>query len=322
MDIRHVQAWVGIASLGGVLLMLYEQLSRTSPGPISLTHAQDARLLDRANCALCHGTEGGDMASACAECHPLVAADIRAQRGFHGTLVDVEANECGTCHEEHLGGDFPLVSDKSFALAGFEQRADFDHSSLDFTLQGRHAELGCVDCHANADLLMLPTNERRFQGLEQGCEKCHEDVHEGRIVRACASCHGQEHPFALVASFQHDSFVAENAHAAPACVECHPAGSQQEVELLAGRDAPDCQRTCLDCHESPHDPEFIAGVATLADVAEGASCELCHSEADGSFAGHGESMPPELHAASGFALDAPHNQVACVECHLEVPLAL
>jgi hypothetical protein len=60
----------------------------------------------------------------------------------------------------------------------------------------------------------------------------------------------------------------------------------------------------------------VNAAATLADLSEGASCEACHSEAHGGFAGHDEAMPLELHAASGFPLDVPHNDVGCVECHL------
>ena len=46
------------------------------------------------------------------------------------------------------------------------------------------------------------------------------------------------------------------------------AGNPEPIiaKLLAGADPPDCERTCLDCHTSPHSLPFVTAVAALADV--------------------------------------------------------
>lgn len=309
---------LALASLALVLFLLVQQVDHTSPGPLSAVHVQEPELLERGACTLCHGAGPHGMAAACAECHAEVAAQIADTTGFHGTLAGLDAEDCARCHGEHAGEEFALVSQRSFALAGFANRADYDHAELDFRLQGRHTELGCRDCHANADALVLARGTQRFAGLEQGCQSCHEDAHEGRIARACADCHGQEHPFSLVASFQHDSFQGDCAHAAVSCVRCHAPGGAHDSELLAGANPPDCARSCQDCHVSPHAEDFVAGVAVLADLSPGQSCSACHSEAHGTFRGHVLDTPPALHAASGFALERPHNALACEACHLGI----
>jgi len=318
VEISRVRLGLGIASLFGVLWLLVLQVDRVAPGPLAPTHAQVAELVGRGGCKRCHGEDERDMAASCNECHEEVGKQLRDGSGFHGQLAAVEVAECGTCHQEHLSGAFPLVSTLSFRNAGFPTREAYDHAELDFELRGRHAALVCRDCHANADLAVLPEDEPRFLGLDQSCKACHEDAHEGRIVRDCAACHGQEHPFALVASFEHASFESECAHAAATCVQCHPRGSLQDVELLASADPPACRRTCQDCHQSSHGADFITAVAVLAGRAKGRTCEFCHSEAHSAFAGHPEAMPPGLHVASGFSLEAPHNAVACSGCHMGV----
>ncbi len=306
---------LALASLAAVLWMLVLQVDQVSPGPLAAAHMQEPELLARDACKHCHGEDQVSMAAACAECHAEVAEDIRAGTGFHGIRQDFDARDCASCHGEHAGEEFELVSRRSFRLAGFATREAYDHGELDFRLQGRHTELGCKDCHANADVVMLARGQRRFDGLEQGCQSCHEDVHEGRFARDCADCHDQEHPFPLVVSFDHDDFASACAHATVSCAQCHPRGSAHDSELLAGPDPPSCQRSCQDCHVSPHTPGFVAAAAVLGSVSEGESCEVCHSEAHGAFAGHPEAMPSELHVASGFALDAPHNRADCASCH-------
>mgnify|MGYP001206752264 CR=1 FL=1 len=309
---------LALASLALVLWSLVMQVDHTSPGPLSAVHVQATELSERGACKSCHGTSAHDMAAACAECHAPVAEQIASAAGFHGTLTGIDAEDCARCHGEHAGEEFMLVSARSFALAGFATREAYDHDELDFLLQGRHTELGCKDCHANADVVVLARGERRFGGLEQGCQSCHEDAHEGRIARACGECHGQEHPFALVASFQHDDFESECAHAAVSCAQCHTPGGAHDSELLAGFDPPDCARVCSDCHVSPHTEPFVAAAAVLANVPEGETCAACHSEGHGAFRGHPAASPPALHAASGFALEAPHNALACEACHLGI----
>lgn len=317
MRFGNPRIWIGLLSGGLVAWLFVLDLRHTSPGPVSRTHAQEGDLADGSRCELCHGERSRDMPRACGECHPLIAEDLAKGTGVHGTLPEELANDCGHCHTEHHGLDFPLVTTASFANAGIADRDAFDHAVLDFTLEGRHTELTCTDCHEHADAPLLEKGQKRFLGLARDCASCHEDVHRGEIVRDCASCHGQEHPFAVVAVFEHERFVAEGAHEGPGCTECHAKGSDHAVEVLAGVGPFPSDRACLDCHASPHREDFLAAVGARTEAALPASCESCHAAVHGDFAGHAEAMPAELHAASGFALATPHADVACAACHAD-----
>jgi len=276
---------LAIASTTAVVLFVLWDSERTSPGPISSTHAVEKELVAPDGCAACHGERKGDMASACAACHQAIAQEIDSGKGLHGSFGRARAEVCATCHVEHHGDEIPLVGELAFAGAGFPQRESFDHPHVHFELTGKHAALRCVDCHARADEAVLAKGEKRFLGLVQECSSCHEDPHKGRFARGCATCHGQEQPFAAVASFVHgDAFPLVGAHAKPACLDCHPKGSAHEIEALAGHAPPPPARTCVDCHESPHQASFVARVADRAGVVSGQSCALCHDAAHPTFA--------------------------------------
>lgn len=298
-----------LLSVAAVGWLIWSDLERTSPGPISRTHAAVAELRGSDGCEACHGTGADGMPNACKACHDEVAHDFEAVEGLHGLLDAKLAGDCGACHVEHHGLSFPLVTERSFELAGAQGPEDFDHAVLEFELVGRHAELGCAECHEHADDPLLVEGTHRFVGFTQDCASCHEDPHEGRMVRGCAECHGQERPFEEVASFEHETVSLEGAHAGLSCSECHPAeGIHSVIELGATSDV--TERGCEDCHESEHSPDFLASAG---------GCATCHAASDGDFGGHAERMPIASHAASGFALEAPHADLECAACHARAP---
>lgn len=322
MKLGNTQIVLGLLSFVLVMGVLYVDLERTSPGPVSTTHAQEAVLVASEGCQKCHGEGRGRMPEACADCHEEIERDVARGSGLHGTFARttgpgaIDPRDCGHCHHEHLGADYPLVSDRSFALAGIPDPRAFDHAALDFELAGRHLELACAECHANAEAPLLAKGSKRFLGLDQSCAACHEDVHEGRYVRACADCHGQAHPFAEVESFVHESFPSDGAHARAGCEKCHEESSAHAIEILAGPEPTVVERACLDCHDdSPHSRGFVAAASDLGDSRPAESCGLCHAAAHDAFGGHPEAMPDGLHAASGFPLDAPHDAADCASCH-------
>lgn len=318
MRLREPGMLLALLSLLAVVYLVYLDLDRTSPGPLTRTHGRDPALAGEDGCRLCHGALLGTMADACAACHAEIEAQLAQGSGLHGGLEAEEAAHCGACHGEH-GAAHALVDDHAFVLAGFEGRAGFDHAGLGFQPAGRHAELACVDCHPRADVDLLEEGDTRFLGLDQSCASCHGDPHGGRIVRACADCHGQEHPFSELAAFVHDpSFELAGAHADLECATCHPADGPHGVEVLAGAGPVPPERGCAACHDAPHRSDFLDGVAELADRTSDQTCAECHDARHHAFAGEEVSCPRDLHAASGFALDAPHAphaDLACAACH-------
>jgi hypothetical protein len=284
-------------------------------------HAQDPELLSPDGCALCHGSGESTQPEACFACHEPIREQLEQQRGWHGTQLAATGPPCGSCHIEHVGREFPLVGEHSFQLAGFAERAAFDHPFEGYALVGAHAEQECSACHANADVVRLEVGQRRFLGQSQECDACHDDSpHEVRMQRACEACHGQERPFDEHATFEHDErFPLEGVHGLEDCGACHERGGPHAFERLASLDSPPRVRSCDACHEPPHAPTFLGATADLVGQSGAVECSLCHLEGQATFGAARATFADELHAASGFALTSPHAALECDACHAAGP---
>ena len=274
---------------------------RVSPGPISRVHALSAGIAD-SDCEACHGEDGDDLLAGCGSCHADTVQDVQTKRGFHGQLSD--GASCERCHAEHHGVEHQLVAAPVYALAGVADLQAYTHAGLNFGLVGAHASLRCEQCHPHAHKELLAKGEHRFDGLTQSCASCHKDPHEGKLPD-CAACHGQEQPFRETAHFEHTtSFPLEGVHAGQACTACHAKNTERSIENYAH--AKPAERTCVDCHTQPHTQEFLMPEP---------SCIACHTLDGGSFAQAQTRLTPAQHAASGFALAKPHDQLDCKQCH-------
>ncbi|MBI2932726.1 MAG: hypothetical protein HYY16_13850 [Planctomycetes bacterium] len=261
------------------------------------------------------------MASSCTACHTDIGAQVATSTGFHGTIPRDKPADCDPCHHEHMGENFPLVNPRSFSLAGIDNPAAYDHAGLNYALTGKHATAACVACHRLAETKILEKGRKRFLGLSQECTRCHEDTHKGAFGTGCALCHGQEQPFKLVARFKHTSaFPLEGGHAGVSCAACHPAGSDHAVDVLRALSAERNEsallvRSCSMCHRSPHRDSLLIGVAQEVGSAPMETCTQCHDVRHKTFLAPQATLTPQRHAATGFALDVPHDKVACEKCH-------
>ena len=273
--------------------------------PASDARPDDARTID---------APAADGAAADVPAGAAGRADAEGSPGASTPGV-ARAGACGLCHPEHHGAELALAGPAAFAHAGVADVESYDHAGLGFALGGRHAELGCESCHPNARKELLAKGEKRFGGLEQACASCHRDPHEGRLPD-CRACHGEEQPFERVALFSHTArFPLTGEHAKAGCVDCHARGSPHAIEASAAAAATRDVRACADCHESPHDRGFLARAAAELAASERDSCERCHARDDAGFGAPDAELPRALHAASGFALVAPHAEVSCERCH-------
>lgn len=321
-----------LLSAAVVVAFLSLDLDDTGPGPVTSVHAQVPELNGGRNCVACHGTGpsylagaagAAQLAQACLDCHAPIATQVELNEGLHGKLDAAQQQLCGSCHDEHLGAGVELSGARSFRLAGLIGPEGFDHGTIDYQLDGRHAQLSCVDCHPHANKSVLAEGELRYLGRAQTCLECHEDVHEGKMKRGCEACHGQEHDFEDLSAFPHDArFPLHDSHGGLSCAECHEDGSQHSVAALSdpmiGQDpSVRAWRACASCHESPHSEDFLAGVP-LPNPPPGPGrdgCALCHSEGHASWSGNDPVFESSWHAASGFGLDAPHDGLECSSCH-------
>lgn len=306
---------IALLGLLAALLIVYVQTRSLSPGPISAVHAQDPELLGGAGCAVCHGDGQLGMTSSCLQCHEELDTQLAAGRGLHAQVPDVLLNECERCHTEHQGRDFRIVGRRSFMVAGYADREEYDHQGLDFSLEGAHLKLGCADCHELADVELLTAGSRRFMSLQQSCTECHEDPHAGEQPD-CASCHGQEEKFQVVPLFEHDpKFALVGGHAGVGCVDCHERGTEHSVDEVL-RDPPGREpRDCAECHDSPHAESFLAEVASSLGSTVQQSCARCHPVEKQAFRAPLAELDAELHAATGFSLSDPHRDLSCEQCH-------
>jgi hypothetical protein len=290
-------------------------LERTSPGALSSVHERESDLAGKSGCAACHGGWFSNMTDSCLECHADIDTQIEARGGLHGSFDAGLARSCAVCHSEHHGGEFRLVNRLSFIQAGVPRPGEFDHAKIGFDLNGAHLPLDCTACHEHALDPVLEKGTKRFMGLDQDCASCHEDPHEGRMVVACASCHGQSKWDELFSLGHERQLPLVGGHGDVGCRECHAESTAHSLEALGDGANRPAVRTCEGCHESPHARPFITGVAALATMPVDRSCVSCHEAPHESFRDERLTLTAEQHARSGFPIEVPHDQVTCDECH-------
>lgn len=275
-----------------------------SPGPLARPHAQ---LEGARQCAKCHaGGRGGGgherMTGLCLDCHKEISWLVQQKLGFHARVRD---QPCSSCHPDHAGVDFALIS-----WPGGGDSATFDHARTGWRLDGKHLKTPCADCHkATYRVTRAATLSPRrapklgWVGLSRTCVTCHEDVHRGSLGRACADCHNTT-DFKTIAAgkFNHDRthYPLRGRHRRVACEKCH--------EFSGARVTSRPFANCTDCHADAH-----AGTATLAGRVVG--CESCHIVDDWQPATYTVAQ----HRLTKYPLEGRHQQVKCADCHVKDP---
>ena len=277
---------------------------------------------------------------ACGACH--------AGERYKGT-----PKQCVGCHlpdDVHRGSQGPQCSNCHTTADWTSQK--FDHArETGFALMGRHARLGCQDCHRSGNLK---------EPIPKDCNGCHQadDRHAGRLGADCADCHGNDRW--RVASFDHATrfhFALEGAHANLDCHACHT-GVAQDQKL--GTECGSCHRAdephggtlstkCKQCHGQTrwNDVTFDHDLASfpllgLHVVVTCGQCHTterfkeapqecvdCHAKDDVHKGGLGKDCGT-CHTPNGwklwdfdhaartrFPLTGAHAQVGCPECHIK-----
>lgn len=271
--------------------------AQISPGELASAHAG---LDSNDRCLECHRKGRGVDGDLCLSCHSLLKARIDAGKGLH---AQPEYKDCRTCHIEHHGRGFELV------YWGDRGAESLDHALTGYVLEGKHATLGCRECHrsehvrAKRELVAAGKDlDRTFLGLDTACLSCHSDPHRGQFgERGCLSCHELSgwRPAAL---FDHrkTSFPLTGKHRSVACAKCHPAAvASPDVHFV--RYSGISARACTNCHDDPHASRF------------GTRCESCHAT---------ESWRARIdeaafdHDRTRYPLRGLHRRVACEKCHV------
>lgn len=207
-------------------------------------------------CADCHANERyKNTPTKCLGCHQQ--DDVH--QGDNG-------EKCNDCHDEQAWG---VVA--------------FDHDKdTKYPLEGRHATVGCQDCH-RGDV---------YKKLQTDCFACHEknDVHNALFGKKCVSCHTAKAWTAVKFNHNKDTkYALQGKHKKVACTACH------KGDVYA-----DLSKVCVACHR--HND--------VHQGQEGEKCEQCHDEG-----GWGGNVFFD-HDLTKFPLLGTHVITACEECHL------
>jgi hypothetical protein len=246
---------------------------------------------------------GKHIKVACADCHKGVVERTTAvlYRGM-------PFSTCESCHRDPHVKTFERRCDECHTTADWKNTkgATFDHQRTGFPLNGKHATVQCLACHAAKPTAMNASDEQGFHISKfRLCTDCHADAHAGQFAHRadggkCEPCHTDvDFATTLYSVEQHASsaYPLTGAHVATSCVACHKNGA---VKAKSTRQYHwDRKVTCATCHTDPHKEQFSRA---------NKPCESCHVT---------DSWSKLLfdHAKSRFPLDGKHGSVACAKCH-------
>jgi hypothetical protein len=283
--------------------------AQISPGPLARAHQG---LKGDSNCIKCHEVSTRAPSFKCVECHQEIGAELRLKKGLHSTFPQggPTGSACVKCHSDHNGVDFQMIH-------WTPTHQGFDHSKTGYSLDGKHASVGCRDCHNASHIpgdskAILTTKDlsRTYMGLSPTCTTCHEDKHKGRFGANCLECHNttdwkgakvdKEH-------FDHSKtrYPLTGAHRDVACQKCHTPGADGQPRYAGLQFS-----TCSDCHADPHKGGFKQ------------TCESCHTTSTWKRSTFTSTFD---HSKTKFPLLGKHRVVACLDCHksanFKAPLA-
>ena len=234
--------------------------------------------------------DGGHAKATCLACHTRTSPQRKPQ--FVATRTG-----CAGCHKDPHAGRFTTDCQKCHTVTAFKafDRPRFDHKLARFPLTGKHVAVPCGSCHTRARPRLA------FRVAKQACRDCHANPHGSQFdteiaAGGCARCHTSFDWH--LAKIDHLIWPLTGAHARTPCVACH-GEHQNGAPATAYRGLP---HECEGCHDDRHAGQF-------RQTAPAKTCKTCHDTESFRIAAAFD------HAATGFALDGKHRELACERCH-------
>lgn len=273
--------------------------AQLSPGDLAEAHEE---LEGLTNCTECHELGEGLSSEKCLACHAALRRAIESARGYHS--LQTQGKDCVTCHKDHAGIDFKLIT---WPQGGLNK---FDHTLAGYDLQGAHVKTPCRECHNPVHHLKDLIGEeasidrtQTFLGLDRNCLSCHLDEHRAQLGTDCLKCHDPS-GFKPAKQFDHSStrFGLTGKHRKTDCNKCH------ELLIDASTDHADSTYTkykpipfngCAKCHKDKHEDKY------------GSRCDQCHRTSGWKNVVAGAFD----HSKTEFKLLNKHTEVACNKCH-------
>jgi hypothetical protein len=236
---------------------------------------------------------------ACPQCHTL-------GRDNQPRYTGMAFGNCSDCHADPHHDGFSQTCQSCHSTASWKKisapalNRTFDHSQTKFPLLGKHAQVGCVQCHGGGDF--------KKTLVFQKCADCHRpDPHGGQFAKRtgggeCSSCHtidGFKPAKFGLKEHAATAYPLQGKHATLQCLECHiPRGKGTLYKMKF--------QHCMDCHSDEHAGQFAAAPHFNR-------CEHCHNLQ--------RFLPSTFslrrHNETPFALSEGHVAVPCGDCHRE-----
>jgi predicted CXXCH cytochrome family protein len=240
-----------ILLLVGLAVALYFTGGRAfSPGDLSAVSSSapldgfESHAAFGDDCTRCHTYAEGVSDARCLDCHTAIVEQEAAEQTLHAAF---QAQSCTACHSEHKGSAHDLAA---AAVANFTVR---QHAAV-YTLEGKHAQAPCADCHGDG----------QYQGLSTACEACHAEPeeHAGLYGLSCVNCHetaGWENAAMAAHAFPIDHAIGGEVP----CVACH----EQETYTAY---------SCTGCHEHAVDTMAAVHTSLVLTSPDLNDCAACH----------------------------------------------
>ncbi len=242
----------------------------------------------------------------------------------------LKTQKCLSCHKDQHGANFsPRFRGGECTQCHTQTEwklTPFKHEVTGFVLQGKHAQIQCVDCHKSGNQGKALENFS-FKGLQKTCSGCHGDFHGygsevadkiSGSLQNCLTCHS-DLSWKGDLKFDHGSqtrFPITGKHVKNTCFDCHkPKGGDalktkpNTVRNYFFKTIP--AKTCETCHKSHHPASFHKRFKNVP-------CQQCHTtegwdvqNMQGQIASN-----PAFHSKTRFPLTGAHQKLPCKLCHV------
>ena len=213
---------------------------------------------------------GAHLQVGCSDCH----LNTRIITDFQDT-----PSSCESCHlaDDAHGGRFGFQCGVCHSSEGWVP-AQFDHSLVDFPLDGQHIQAPCKNCHSDG-----------LQGTPKDCNSCHllDDIHDGAYGTGCETCHNPSGWIDITFDHSLSTFPLDGAHVNVGCSECHTNA------VFKGT-----SHECTACHT---EPDYHRGLFT------GLPCSGCHTTL--------AWIPARYNGPHTFPMDHGGQINTCTDCH-------
>jgi hypothetical protein len=189
------------------------------------------------DCSECHSEDGFKPASFTIEKHNLAKFSLTGahlavtcqnchykEESWHFRNI---GNECIECHKNVHGNELTpkfLPENKCNFCHVTEnwKSINFNHSTTDFVLTGKHQNVSCGKCHT---IVAEDGKVFQFASSKSDCVSCHKDIHCGQfnyqVKSDCLRCHSFDNWKPEKFDHEKTKFSLSGAHSKLLCSQCH-----------------------------------------------------------------------------------------------------